>query len=154
MHLSAVVTSTMVTTSLLHIFWCYLFVVRWELDVEGVGIATMISYCLNFFAITILCWSMNSLKSSYFMITSESIKEGIMEYLKIGIPNAAMLCLEWGGMEVLALLASLINVDATGAQIIVINAFFVIMMIPYGGQVGTISCVGKAMGEGNSEKAQ
>ena len=30
----------------------------------------------------------------------------------------------------------------------------VLMMIPYGGQVGTIACVGKAMGEGKAKKAK
>lgn len=34
------------------------------------------------------------------------------------------------------------------------NIFIVIMMIPYGGQVGTIACVGKAMGENNPKKAR
>lgn len=65
-----------------------------------------------------------------------------------------MLCLEWGGLEILALVASIISVDATGAQIIMLNTFVVLMMVPFGGQVGTIVCVGKSMGEGNSKKAR
>ena len=131
--MSAMVTITMVTTSVLHIFWNYFFVIQWKMGVEGVGIATMISYSTNFLVITVLCSSIKELQQSFFMITSESVNEGLSEYMKIGIPNAVMLCLEWGGLEALALMASLISVDATGAQVIALNTFIVLAMIPFGG---------------------
>jgi MATE family multidrug resistance protein len=85
------------------------------MGVKGVGIATMISYSFNFVMITTMCMSIKELKKSFFLITKESMSEGITEYLKIGIPSAVMLCLEWGGLEVLTLVASSISVDATGA---------------------------------------
>lgn len=56
-----------------------------------------------------------------------------MEYLKIALPSAAMLCLEYGALESLTLIASGISVDAAGAQIIMVNAFVFLMMVPYGG---------------------
>lgn len=114
----------------------------------------MISYSFNFLMITVLCKSIKELKKSFFLITKESINEGISEFLKIGVPSAAMLCLEWGGLEILALIASAISVDATGAQIISLNFYIVVLMIPFGGQVGATVCTGKAMGEGNSKKAR
>ena len=85
------------------------------MGVKGVGIATMISYSFNFVMITAMCMSIKELKKSFFLITKESMSEGITEFLKIGIPSAVMLCLEWGGLEVLTLVASSISVDATGA---------------------------------------
>ena len=33
MHMSALVTMTMVTTSLLHIFWCFILVIEYEMGV-------------------------------------------------------------------------------------------------------------------------
>jgi multidrug resistance protein, MATE family len=98
-----------------------------------VGIATMISYSFNFIMITVICKTIKELKKSFFFITKESIQEGISDFLKIGVPSAAMLCLEWGGLEILALIASAISVDATGAQIIALNFFIVVLMIPFGG---------------------
>jgi MATE family multidrug resistance protein len=114
----------------------------------------MISYTWNCIVINTICICNKSFNESFFWFTSESYKEGMAEYLKVGIPSAVMLCLEWGAFELLALTSSLISVDATGAQIIAYNAYLVFMMIPWGGQVGTIVCVGKAMGEGNSVKAR
>ncbi len=93
----------------------------------------MISYSFNFIMITVICKTIKELKKSFFFITKESIQEGISEFLKIGVPSAAMLCLEWGGLEILALIASAISVDATGAQIIALNFFIVVLMIPFGG---------------------
>jgi len=93
----------------------------------------MIAYIFNFVMITVLCINIKELRKSFFWFTKESIQEGISEYLKIGIPSAAMLCLEWGGLEVLALVASGISVDATGAHIIALNFFVVVMMVAYGG---------------------
>ena len=105
----------MVSTSVLHIFWSWLLVSYLDMDVIGVGLATMISYTWNFIMLTIICSLLKGLKESFFFITKESIKEGIREYLVIGIPSAGMLCLEWGGFEVLALVASAISVDAIAA---------------------------------------
>ena len=65
-----------------------------------------------------------------------------------------MLCCEYGGLELLTLIASCISVDATGAQIIMVNAFVFLMMVPFGGQVATIVCVGKSMGEANPKRAK
>lgn len=115
LHMSAVVTITMVTNSLLHVLWSFVFVYWLQMDIKGIGIATMTTYFSNFIMITVLCMNLKELKTSFFWFTKETLTEGVKEYLKIGIPNAAMLCLEWGGLEILALLASVISVDATGA---------------------------------------
>ena len=65
-----------------------------------------------------------------------------------------MLMLEWGAFEILTLMASFISIDATGAQVIALNVFVVFATVPFGGQTGIISCVGKAMGQGNSKNAR
>ena len=115
LHKSAVVTVIMVSTSILHIFWCWLLVNYFDLDIIGLGIATMISFTWNFTVITVICSNLKELKESFFFMTKESYSEGLKDYLLIGIPSAAMLCLEWGGMEILALVASAISIDAVAA---------------------------------------
>ena len=104
----------MTTNSLLHILWCWLFVDHFEMEVVGVGLATMVTHTLNFILITIVCSMMKSLKESFFFFTRKSFTD-LKEYLVIGVPSAAMLCLEWSGFELLSLLASAINVDALAA---------------------------------------
>ena len=65
LHLSALVTVTMTTTSILHIFWNYLLVTRFGMDIAGIGMATMISYSWNLLVITIICYFNRSLKGLF-----------------------------------------------------------------------------------------
>ena len=50
---------------------------------------------------------MESLKEAWFFPDGETF-EGIVDYIKIGIPSVAMLALEWWALEIMALLAGLI----------------------------------------------
>lgn len=50
----------------------------------------------------------------YFSFTKDTL-EGIGDFLKIGIPNTTMLCLEWWFYEILALMAGYISVEAVGS---------------------------------------
>ena len=106
---------TMTITSGLHVFWCFYLVVYLNLGVKGVGIATMISYSQNLIMITVFCKVIQEFKASFFFPTRESLSSGMSEYLAIALPNVAMLVLEWGGLEILTLVATMISVDATSA---------------------------------------
>lgn len=91
----------------------------------------LISYSLNFSLITLFCIASTDLKDSFFFFTRDTFAD-FTEYLKIGIPSAMMLCLEWGGFESLIILAGLISVEVSGAQVITLNTFFVLMMLSLG----------------------
>ncbi|CDW89184.1 na+-driven multidrug efflux pump [Stylonychia lemnae] len=149
---SEVVMYIMIITSGLHLVWCYLLTSVWKLDVVGVSLATLITFFLNFFIVTIYCKRNKEVRKSFFFPTKESFQK-LGEYLQIGIPSCCMLCLEWWSFEVLAIMAGYISVDATGAHVIIINTHVVIIMAPLGAQVATIVCVGQAMGEGHASKA-
>ena len=153
MQRTLLVTATMITTSLLHVFWCHILINLMHLDVLGASLAMFITFTLNFLLLTLFCLSSSSLKPSFFFFSKESFWD-IKEYLMIGIPSALMLCLEWSGFEVLIIIAGLISLDISGAQVIVLNTFFVMMMLSLGMQQGAIACVGKAMGEGNAKKGK
>lgn len=114
MHRSVLVSITMTTTSLLHIFWCYILVYLMKMDVLGASLATLISHTLNFVMITLFCLVSSSIRQSFFFFTRETW-EDFAEYLSISIPSAVMLCLEWGGFEVLIIIAGFISVEASSA---------------------------------------
>ena len=64
-----------------------------------------------------------------------------------------MICLEWWTYEILALSAGFINVEATGAMVILLNIFVFFLMFPMGFSVAASACVGSALGQGNSALA-
>ena len=88
----------MITTVLLHCLWCYLFITVWGYDVLGASLATCVTYGLNFVLITLVCLFRKEFKSSFFFFTKESFTD-FKEYFRIGVPNAIMVCLEWGALE-------------------------------------------------------
>jgi Na+-driven multidrug efflux pump len=85
------------------------------MGITGVGLATAISHTWNFTVITIICMTIKELRPSFFCPTQESLSQEVGEYLSLGVPSAAMITMEWGATEVLALLASKISIEATGA---------------------------------------
>jgi MATE family multidrug resistance protein len=120
--------ATMTFTSILHFYWCHLLVNIYDLDVIGVSIATCITYTSNLIVITIYCSLKKDLKTSFFFPTKESFTK-IAEYLKIGIPSALMLCLEWSGYEILLILSGYIDVNSAGACSIILNIFYLFLTI-------------------------
>jgi MATE family multidrug resistance protein len=72
-----------------------------------------------------------SLKQSWFFPNRDSFT-GLWDYLKIGVPSAALLCLEWWSFELMTLLAGYISVEAMAAQVILLNISMTFFMIPLG----------------------
>ena len=128
---ASMVMITMIITSSLHFLWCYLLVFQLQWDIVGVSMATLITYFLNFFVITVYCLCESEVRRSFFFFTRESFQE-LRAYLAVGIPSTTMLCMEWWSFEVLAIMAGYISVAATGAHVVVLNTHVVIIMVPLG----------------------
>jgi MATE family multidrug resistance protein len=123
----------MIGTSSLHFLWCWLFVNYYDFQIVGAGIATFITYFLNFLVTTIYCknTSDETIKKSFFFPTYKSF-QNIATYLRVAVPSLTMLCLEWWSFEVLAFMAGRISLEATAAHVVVLNTHVVIIMIPLG----------------------
>ncbi|CDW78835.1 transparent testa 12 protein [Stylonychia lemnae] len=152
MHKTKVVMIVNILTSCLHFLWCYLLVMVAGLDISGAALATTITYFSNFIIVTIYCANSPDLKDSFFFPDRETFKD-LGDYLRIGIPSASMLCLEWWSLEVLALVAGYINVITTASFVIIVNTFCAMGMFAFGAGIAASVCVGKAVGEGDHHKA-
>ncbi|CDW91386.1 transparent testa 12 protein [Stylonychia lemnae] len=152
MHKTRVVMIVNIVTCCLHFLWCYLLVMVAGLDISGAALATTITYFLNFIIVTIYCANCSDLKESFFFPDRETFKD-LGEYLKIGIPSASMLCLEWWSLEVLALVAGYINVITTASFVIIANTYTILSMFAFGASISASVCVGQAAGEGDHFKA-
>ena len=83
------------------------------MGVLGVSLATFITYFCNLTMLTTYCLCSEEIKGRFFWFTRESF-EDIPEYLKISLPSALMLMLEWSSYEIFSLLAGIISVIAAG----------------------------------------
>lgn len=131
MNRASMVMYTMIITSSLHFVWCYILVFKFNLEVVGVSVATIITYFLNFAVITLYCMTDKEVRKSFFFFTKDSLV-GLGGYLKVGIPSTTMLCLEWWSFEVLAIMAGYISTEALAIHSVILSTHVVIIMVPLG----------------------
>jgi MATE family multidrug resistance protein len=129
--------------TILHIFWCYLFVDVFNLEVQGTGFATVVTYFINLIALHVYVpfFTSDRLRKEAWFLPNRACFDlkGLMEFMKLGIPSIGMQCLEWWGFELMTLFSAWISMEATAAQIITLNtaviAFMPILGIHYASSV-------------------
>ena len=82
----------------LHGVWGYLFIVKWDMRVRGVGFAMATTNILMFTLTTLIAYSVPRVREALFMPTRESF-EGWGEYFSISIPITIMICAEYWAFE-------------------------------------------------------
>ena len=92
------------------------------------------------------------MKESFFLPDRECFSD-FKDFLRIGLPAAAMVSLEYWIIEVEVLLSSFIDVISNAAMVIILNTFAIVFIVPYCLHIASNVFVGKAMGEGNYKKA-
>ena len=74
-----------------HFVWLYLFVVKWQLDVVGIGLSTTLTFMGMLIVIEVYSnFYIPSIKESLFLPGHETLQNWV-EYLRLGIPAAIML---------------------------------------------------------------
>ena len=100
-----------VCASFLHIFWCYFFVEVYQMDIEGLGIAsTVTSLILIIFAVVYPVFIKEV--QDALVWPDSSVWSGWKEYFSLGVPTTGMLCAEYWAWESLAFISGHLGVTA------------------------------------------
>lgn len=153
---SQISTYCQVSTTLLHFFWCWLYISHWQLEVLGAAMALNTTY--------ILCFLMQELwirviKREKFehvsapLFAPETFQEW-WQFLKLGVPSTLMQCFEWWAFELIAIFAGIVGVKDLEAQIAIINVIGLVYMVPLGVQFAASGLVGNMIGANNKAQAQ
>lgn len=95
--------------------WSYIFVVRLDYKLLGVGIANTMTELIDLVVIYIyVTYYLPELKEAWSFPNKECFRH-LGEYMKIAMPSMLLICLEWWSFEVLTIISSLISVNATAA---------------------------------------
>jgi MATE family multidrug resistance protein len=132
---------------------CYFLVWKMDFEMAGAGIASSISNIMVFASMLLYTSSIDEIKEALFYPDRRTFKD-LRKYLKLGIPSALMLCLEWWAFEVMSLICGLIGVEEQAAQVILINIVGIIFMIAMGIQQASSANIGWAIGTGDIYKAK
>ena len=94
----------------LHIPLCILFVKKWDYEVNGLGIASSITYISMYIFVTIYSHCLKDIKEALFFPTRDSFL-GWGQYLQTSIPSVIMMCAEGWAFQVMGIFAGLISVN-------------------------------------------
>jgi Na+-driven multidrug efflux pump len=83
----------------------------------------------------------------------QAFKE-LWPYLRLALPGAAHICLEWWGFEVLMLLTGRLGATVSAAQTVVFNTISLLFMIPLAISVAVTTRAGQALGAGDEVLAK
>jgi MATE family multidrug resistance protein len=104
----------------IHILLCNLCLKRYELGLQGLGIATMISYFFMFLVTAIYMLSIKTLRESLQWPNKDSFTNW-GEYLRISLPSAVMMVAEGWAYSILGVFAGLIGVIDMASYTLLLN---------------------------------
>lgn len=139
------------STILIHLVICYVLIIKLDLAVTGVGIATMITCALNMLFVVIWTWRMTPGAVKPIPLNPIDLlrPRHVKIYMGISIPSIVMLCADWWAYEGIVILSAFISVGAMGSMAISYNYLFLIYSIPCGFQIGAVAVIGNIIGEEN-----
>ena len=97
------------TATILHIYWCHLFVNVLGWDIYGLGLASTLTSFILLASTMIYAHFIPEIKEALFW-PDATIWKGWMEYFRLGVPTTVMFCSEYWAWEILAILSGRLGV--------------------------------------------
>lgn len=141
-------------TTMLHLLWCYLFIIVLDLKEIGAGYATSLTYFLNFLIMISLIRILKLDEKTCIEFNFKNFWKDILKFLKYALPSAGMLMLDQVNFEITQIEASHLGIQKQAAHVAVANTATCLYMIPLGLGISMSSIVGNFVGEGKEEKAK
>ena len=107
-------------TSLAHFGICYWFVIVLDLGIKGAALALNVNYGLGFVLIFVYTLKTKLVSKSLARFDWRSF-HGLIEILRFGVPNAALVFFDWGAFEVQAILVGINGINELAASVILSN---------------------------------
>ncbi|KAH3765586.1 solute carrier family 47 [Pelomyxa schiedti] len=115
-------------------------------------------------SLTLVYWAMPSMIIPFIFIRKLHLKtwgglsrecvKNWKEFLSLGLPGVFMLCSEWWAFELLAILSGLIGTVELASNMVIMNTFSIVFMIPLGMSIVGGARVGNYLGGNNPIRAK
>ncbi|KAK8914190.1 MATE efflux family protein 5 [Platanthera zijinensis] len=143
-------------TLCIHIPLCWIMVFKSGLGNIGAAFSISITYWINLTILVLYIKYSDSCKVTRAPISMEALS-GIAEFLRLAVPSAVMICLEWWSFELLVLLSGLLpnpRLETSVLSIWYLTSIALLYTIPYGLGSAASTRVSNELGAGNPERAQ
>lgn len=141
----------LIITTALHPFWCWLFISKLGYKIKGGAISIILSQCLTGSSLFLFIIIKKPIEGTIFWFTKNSFKAW-GSFLKIAIPSALLICLEWWAFEVQQIIV--INSgradwdEQLSVQILSANIFSLLYSVSIGFAVSTSLTTSKYIAQG------
>ncbi|XP_020593904.1 protein DETOXIFICATION 14-like [Phalaenopsis equestris] len=141
-------------TFCVHFPLCWAMVFKIGLGNIGAALSISISYWINVLILVMYIKYSDSCRATRAPVSMEAFR-GINEFLRLAIPSAVMICLEWWSFELLVLLSGLLPNPKleTSVLSICLTSISLLYTIPYGIGCAASTRVSNELGSGNPEQA-
>lgn len=139
----------------LHVGIAYVLVHLTGLGYKGAPLAASVSLWISVLMLALYVKCAKEFRHTWRGFSSESFNH-LFTNLKLALPSAAMVCLEYWAFEILVLLAGLLQNSETTTSLIAmcVNTEAIAYMIAYGLSAAASTRVSNELGAGNPEKAR
>ncbi|KAJ4770333.1 Protein DETOXIFICATION [Rhynchospora pubera] len=142
-------------TALLHLLVCWLLVYKLGMGAKGAALGAGISNWINVVILAVYVRLSPNCKKTWVGFSKEAFYD-LVEFIKLAVPSALMVCLEWWSFEFLVLLSGLLPNPQleTSVLSVTLNTASCVFMIPFslGGAISTR--VSNELGAGRPEAAK
>ncbi|XP_027095890.1 protein DETOXIFICATION 16 [Coffea arabica] len=142
-------------TALFHVLLCWFLVFKTGFGNRGAALANGISYWVNVFLLTAYIKFSPACSSTWTGFSKEALL-GIVSFIKLAIPSAIMICLEYWSFEMVVLLSGLLPNPKleTSVLSISLNTCWMVYMISVGLGAAISTRVSNELGAGNPQGAR
>ncbi|XP_037477577.1 protein DETOXIFICATION 16-like [Triticum dicoccoides] len=142
-------------TALNHILVCWLLVYKLGLGNKGAALANTISYLTNLLILALYIRLSPSCKRTWTGLSMEAFRD-ILSFLRLAVPSALMVCLEWWSFELLVLFSGFLPNPKLEASVLSIslNTLSLVFRIPSGLGAAISTRVSNELGAGRPDAAR
>lgn len=142
-------------TALLHILVCWLFVFKIGLGSKGAALANAISYWVNVFLLAVYVKFSPACRKTWTGFSKEALDD-VLDFIKLAIPSAIMICFEYWSFEMVVLLSGLLPNPKleTSVLSISLNTCWMVYMVSVGLSGAISTRVSNELGAGCAQGAR
>lgn len=98
-------------STFLHIGWNYLFIIKLNLGIIGVGCSASVSNLTQFLGNVYMTHHSSDMKEALKVsLCQKEVWQNFGQYLMIGIPGIVIMMMAWGSYEILNIMAGILGV--------------------------------------------